>query len=1033
MRNWWRRLALRLAHVRRISLDYWRRPLTRRACLVQLFAMVALTVITARFNDEVGRGAAFAGVSPEALPMRTLGAGAFNQLNAHHERVMMADAVLVLGYGAVIIVGCFIAVRLVQEPVLRKVLEYGLFAAGATLVAGWLCDALWLTAAWSHRHTSDSHSLVDWLLRFSAASAIVKFSGTAIGGFTAIMGFVVGVSRAFSPKRNAIPPAALVRPLPVEPGDVQRTGARSSVEIVREMAGASSTIGGATIGSPLETGTHPARDGSARARWVRGYRLPNEAIVIDDARSHQPIVGICLSGGGVRAAAFALGTLQSKTFRQVLNRARYLVSVSGGAYTAGALQMALTTAGNRKVESGTVIREPGSVYMPGTAEEDHLRRHSSYLASTPSELILAIGLLLRHLVLNLALLFAPAVVAGIAVGTFYRYVPATPIRLSSSSSTPRIASSGDMWGVTGIAVGSVLALAVLLWLLAQIGGGTKDWRRVRTVCLAGSRQLTVLAIGAFAVAVVFASVIAYTLTIDHKTHVGSHVPLTASVGVAVSYVASLFSFAWRKRSALAEATGSVRKMRRLPAGFANMSLVVLTLIVLGAAWLLAAGGAANATLQAADGSAESLIVGAGLLGCYVAALLFVDITAISLHPFYRRQLARTFATRRVYRDGHVLAEPYPHKEPTPLQTHGARCEGMPEILFAASASLQSGRTPVGYNRVSYVFGGTWIGGPEVGYVQTEQLSVLCKPQILRDLTVQGAVAVSGAAIAASAGGQNAHWYETLYTVTGVRLGAWLPNPSYLAANYPAETPSTTDAPTESVDADQSSTWASASIPRVRRFSYLLRELFGLHAFVAPMVHVSDGGFYDNLGMVELFRRRCTEIYCIDSSGGTTPAAGALAHTLTLAHEELGVDVEWDSHPWALLTPGNGQPNDPADPLGALSARLSQSGVIRAAFRYPDECGVAGLTGVLVVAKAALWRDLPYPLLAYAYRDPAFPHETTANQWFDDASLSAYLGLGRQAGAAMVTRMDEAATAATTADATTSTATDQTPRPPAKRR
>jgi hypothetical protein len=49
--------------------------------------------------------------------------------------------------------------------------------------------------------------------------------------------------------------------------------------------------------------------------------------------------GICVSGGGIRSAAFTLGALDA--LRPVLEHARYLVSVSGGGYAAGALQMAL--------------------------------------------------------------------------------------------------------------------------------------------------------------------------------------------------------------------------------------------------------------------------------------------------------------------------------------------------------------------------------------------------------------------------------------------------------------------------------------------------------------------------------------------------------------------------------------------------------------------------------------------------------------------------------------------------------------------
>lgn len=52
------------------------------------------------------------------------------------------------------------------------------------------------------------------------------------------------------------------------------------------------------------------------------------------------------------------------------------------------------------------------------------------------------------------------------------------------------------------------------------------------------------------------------------------------------------------------------------------------------------------------------------------------------------------------------------------------------------------------------------------------------------------------------------------------------------------------------------------------------------------LHVTDGGHYDNLGLVKLLRRRCTLIYCIDASGDAPPAAKTFAEAITLAYEQL---------------------------------------------------------------------------------------------------------------------------------------------------
>jgi hypothetical protein len=51
-------------------------------------------------------------------------------------------------------------------------------------------------------------------------------------------------------------------------------------------------------------------------------------------------------------------------------------------------------------------------------------------------------------------------------------------------------------------------------------------------------------------------------------------------------------------------------------------------------------------------------------------------------------------------------------------------------------------------------------------------------------------------------------------------------------------------------------------------------------------------------------------------------------------------------------------------------------------------------GRLVVGKAVLTADLPFPLRAHAARALKFPSEGTADQWFDADQFNAYLMLGR---------------------------------------
>jgi len=91
---------------------------------------------------------------------------------------------------------------------------------------------------------------------------------------------------------------------------------------------------------------------------------------------HKTLFGICLSGGGIRSATFALGVLQGLTEKGLLPRADYLSTVSGGGYVGSWLQ-------------GVLHRDPATGYqkltqiVPQDASEDpisFLRKYSNYLA-----------------------------------------------------------------------------------------------------------------------------------------------------------------------------------------------------------------------------------------------------------------------------------------------------------------------------------------------------------------------------------------------------------------------------------------------------------------------------------------------------------------------------------------------------------------------------------------------------------------------------------------------------------------------------
>ena len=178
--------------------------------------------------------------------------------------------------------------------------------------------------------------------------------------------------------------------------------------------------------------------------------------------------------------------------------------------------------------------------------------------------------------------------------------------------------------------------------------------------------------------------------------------------------------------------------------------------------------------------------------------------------------------------------------------------------------------------------------------------------------------------------------------------------------------------------------------------YFVKELLGIHSEHDPLVQVTDGGHYENLGLVELLRHRVRHALVIDASGDTPPLATTLAEAITLAKEELGIEITFDTQPTVLI-PGTGTKLSDDPSVAPLNARLSKALCVTGTIRYPAP-GQARAdepfeTGRLVVVKTGLTADMPYPVHSYAVGHPTFPRDTTADQWFDVGQFDAYQAVG----------------------------------------
>ena len=170
---------------------------------------------------------------------------------------------------------------------------------------------------------------------------------------------------------------------------------------------------------------------------------------------------LCLSGGGIRSATFALGVLQGLARLEVLPQFHYLSTVSGGGYIGGWLTAWLHRSGNdvAAVAESLATIDAARKLAPEAAAVSHLRDYSNYLAPRPGLLSADTWTLLGTILRNLILVWAvvlPLLAAALIVPRLY---------LALIQAAPAADSAGAIGGRMLLGLGA-LALA---WAVAYIG------------------------------------------------------------------------------------------------------------------------------------------------------------------------------------------------------------------------------------------------------------------------------------------------------------------------------------------------------------------------------------------------------------------------------------------------------------------------------------------------------------------------------------------------------------------------------------
>jgi hypothetical protein len=356
-----------------------------------------------------------------------------------------------------------------------------------------------------------------------------------------------------------------------------------------------------------------------------------------------------------------------------------------------------------------------------------------------------------------------------------------------------------------------------------------------------------------------------------------------------------------------------------------------------------------------------------------------DSNLWSMHTFYKERLSSAFA---LWRTGPDEAAEYPYELPIKFSTVAP--PAWPTLVMCAALNVtEEGIAPPGRAASPFTFTQRSAGGPLTDYLDME----LLERQVPHEaMTLPAIMATSGAALAPNMGKMTRPSLRLLMSLANVRLGIWIPNPlrkDRLLVREPAR---------------NTWVWLWRSVYDLGHGPgplYLFYETVGATHLGRRYIYVTDGGHFENLGLVELLRRGCTRIYCFDAAGDALDTFRTFGEAIALARSELQVEISIDVDPMRprrsadALDPckesdGGKKKAGPCEDPNVFSGDDHVIGTIT----YPN-----GVQGDLVFTKAAVIEKAPHDILSYRREDPVFPCHPTTDQLFGDEKFEAYRKLG----------------------------------------
>lgn len=697
-----------------------------------------------------------------------------------------------------------------------------------------------------------------------------------------------------------------------------------------------------------------------------------KALGIKDGR---PVLGIALSGGGIRSASFGLGVLQSLLEHGVLQKADYLSTVSGGGYTGSALTWFRrwhAGKGEDYFDDTHPLGEKGPAKPSDETFVSFLRQHGEYIMpGNGLNLMSAIAILLKSFFVSALIYFSLLVVCiGIAgifarlsfVNTLYNFagkVVPLPFQYSDVSHQPFyqlfvVLSIISMVVFAAAAIFFTLYAAIPKWICPKSDRHYYKYRRCEQRLLGRSLTALISCVILLSVPVVYG-------------YIKSQIILLGVFGYG--------SGVWAGITRMRKFMGLVAFFKNPWANDQLFRWCAFFFIYTGLIAAYHFSVKIGIPLSYSAAVSEQAIIGLEfILLIALVAGGYLNINNSTVGSMYRDRLMETFLPRaKAIEENKWLPAGY---SASALMEEMCRDDNgkilKPYHLINTNIILTRSRQKRFKNRGgdSFLISPLYCGSVATDYVETS--SYFKRGKSSGGITLATAMATSGAAVnphtAVAGAGPTRDWLVSIImTFFNLRLGFWATNPAMGGRRHKPN--------------------------YIRPGLCSLTGVFG-HDEKDIFIELTDGGHFENLGIYELVRRRVDSIIVSDGAEDKDFTFGDLANAVERVRSDFGVIIRFKPEDLKL---GAMLPNSLPSGRFAEKFKLAQRAYAVGTIRYPAQKPFGpAKEGKIYYLKLTLPPNLPADVYGYKARHADFPSQSTADQFFDENQFEAYRELGYRA-------------------------------------